>query len=213
MSSQQRGGRRVVVAIAAVIVAVVILATYLVHLHTSDRRSAVSSDQTTTVGSLADNQLSFRYPSAWKLSTPPSLKRFGSLGSRTLGFLSPLALRDPCQTTSDGYACDLPIDHLPPKGVLVVIGTESGSGPPDDAERLTVDNQAAALTVTRPGDCNQIGGTIEYRLWVQLPAPAGTPTTIEPTSYVTFQACAADPLPKNLDSQVRDLLKSVIVHA
>jgi hypothetical protein len=213
MTSQRQGGRRVVVAIAALIVAVVILAISLVHLRTTDRSSAASSDHTTSVGSLADDQLSFRYPSAWRLSTPPGINRMGGPGGGVLGYLSPLVLSDPCQTIADGYACGLPIDHLPPGGLLVVVGSETGVNPPEDAQRLAVDGGTAALIVTRPGDCGQIGGAVGYQLWVPIPAPAGTATTIEPNSYFTFLACAADPVPEELDRQVRDLLASVVVHA
>jgi hypothetical protein len=209
-----RAGRGLVASIGLVIVLLAIIAFDVYTPADSSHASTTSSGRDTSLASFGNDPLSFRYPTAWGPPfTPVSLNRSTSLTRDTFGFISPLPLRDPYVTTDDGYQLTLPIDQLPPGAMLATIGAvdQSGAEGPVGAELRTLDGHRAVLTVDHPGDCGSIGGTTEYKAWIEVISPGGSSTILEGTSYDTLQFCVREPIPTDLEDQIQQVLVSATV--
>jgi hypothetical protein len=148
-----------------------------------------------------DGQLSFEYPSEWKLATWPVQSTFEKL----VTYLSNEPLHDPCRRTANSLACGEPLRRLRAGGVLV---EWSLVGFPDtDRHRLnampggwtSVDGRRAKLAVDLLPVCRGVGA--ERSLYALVPLSLRG-------NYYALRACLRGPGLVRSERQVRRLLAS-----
>jgi hypothetical protein len=122
--------------------------------------------------------LSFRHPAAWRVQTFDDVSHWNPGGSRTIAYLSPLALSDPCRPVTGGVACTFPIATLPPRGVLVQ-WSQDGNRPGFGLRslrggvRASIGGHPARVKVSRPGPCGAIGGEQTIHALIAAGASSG----------------------------------------
>ena len=131
----------------------------------------------------------FRYPTAWRLSTYPLVTSFSTL----VAFLSNNPLHDPCVRAAGDISCSSPLSRLGPAGVLVTWAVVGFPGQGIDnvpGTHTTIDSRPARLVVKKPvaaATCGLIGASWEVDATVAVSSLHGAGGLWEMT------ACLANP--------------------
>ncbi len=133
----------------------------------------------------------FRYPSAWRLSTYSEVSSFSTL----VAFLSTDATHDPCVRALGSVSCSSPLNELGPAGVLVswnIVGFPGQRGIANvPGSPTTIDGRPARqqikTQVAGGTTCAQMGASEEVDVSVAVSSPNDASDLWEMT------ACVAGP--------------------
>lgn len=140
--------------------------------------------------------LSFTYPAAWTASAP---KGPGELHFSPLVYLSTQPVRDACSVHGNETACDWPITHLQPGGVLGVWQVPYTAGLPFAARgrSIRVGDKPAFLLESAGGPaCRRIGADTTVEVTV-------------PSRSLELTVCLRGPGVSQNERRIRALLASV----
>jgi hypothetical protein len=141
---------------------------------------------------------------------------FSPLSSGPVAYLSTDPLLSSCvvdpdlapnPTSSNGYACDWPLEALSPDGLFIkLVSTRILQPLPTVGTEIELNGAVAYLEISKPGRCAEIGA--DEQLTVGVPPP-GSAVPRDMSNMVIF-GCIRGPHLAELEQQFRDALTRLV---